>query len=56
MFMLKLLLLALSAGVILAQLPQDTLRNQLHTPTTIQQRFLADNPGAAEDRRTENAV
>ena len=32
------------------------LRTQLHAPTTVKQKFLADNPDAVEERRTEHSV
>jgi hypothetical protein len=54
--MRNLLLLTLSAGATFAQLPQDTLRTQLYAPTTVKQKFLAETPGAVEERRTEHSV
>jgi len=54
--MRKLLLLTLSAGATFAQLPQDALRSQLYAPKTVKQKFLAETPGAVEERRTEHSV
>ncbi len=54
--MRKLLLLAVSAGATFGQVPQDALRTQLHAPRTVKQKFLAENPNAVEERRTEHSV
>lgn len=56
MFARKLLVVAVFAGATWAQVPEDALRSRLHAPATVKQKFLAENPSAVEERRTEHSV
>ncbi|MEK7408930.1 MAG: hypothetical protein AAB225_28030 [Acidobacteriota bacterium] len=54
--MRKLFFLGLAASLAFAQPPPDTLRTRIHAPKTLKQKFLEENPGAVEEKRTEHSV